>query len=235
MYIKTISPKYFMLNCKFIVPTMTYEHYLIEVINSSRFFRSKCRHFEQYRLVEDESHGENDAMCSQYNLDFKLLVDQEIMRVMSKNKPKIDDSKKHEGFIFVKTKKDPLPIPPNNILLNLMEVQLKDIERGDLSKTIGNILKNLDKNKNLFFYYPYEFSSEKDLPPVRFEDLLTKSFSVIMQGRIKKQNTHDTFICIKSNDWFLIYEWETNGFKFKDKVNEILCANYRDTRLYSLY
>lgn len=54
-----INSKYFMLNCKFIAlaaPNMTYEDYLIEVVNYSRFFRSKCHHLEQYiRGCEEKS------------------------------------------------------------------------------------------------------------------------------------------------------------------------------------
>lgn len=233
-----INPKYFMLNCKFIAlaaPNMTYEDYLIEVINYSRFFRSKCNHLEQYVLVEDESHGEDDVKCSQYSLDFKLLVNQDIMRVMNKNKPEIDYTKKRDGFIFIKTKEDPLPMPQNTLLLDLMNLKFTDIKQGRATKTIENILKNLGKNKNLLFYYPYEFSSENNINPIVFENLLTKSFSIIMSYRLDKQNKCDTFICIKSNFDFLIYEWENNKFNFRDKVNDLLCSNYRNTKLYSLY
>ena len=81
MYVNMITPKYFMMNCKFIgfaSQPVTYENYLIEVINHSNFFRSKCPFYEQYKLIEDESHGEDDIKCSQFSLDFKLLVDQEM-------------------------------------------------------------------------------------------------------------------------------------------------------------
>ena len=56
-----------------------------------------------------------------------------------------------------------------------------------------------------------------------------------MNYRNNEENNYDTFICIKSNNDFLIYEWANNKFNFIDKVSEFLCSNYRDVKLYSLY
>lgn len=238
MYVNMITPKYFMMNCKFIgfaSQPITYENYLIEVINHSSFFRSKCPFHEQYKLIEDESHGEDDIKCSKYSLDFKLLVDEDIMRVMNKNMPEIDYSKIKDGFVFINTKKDPLPVPDNTLLIDLITLKKEDVENDKVSKTIKNICKNIKKEKNLFFYYPYEFSADKNINPWQFEKMLTSAFSVIMSYRSNEQNNHDTFICIKSNSDFLIYEWTNNKFNFIDKVSEFLCSNYRDVKLYSLY
>ena len=202
---------------------------------SLSLFAQKRTRFEQFQLQETQAHGEDDAKSSLYSIDFKLLVDQDVMNAMFKNKPDIDRSHEREGFIFVQEKKDKVPVPSNNILLDLMALKESDIESGTVSKTVKSLLENLKKEKNLFLYYPYEFSSQNDLPGSAFVGVLNKALGVIMNYRAKEQPTKDTFLCIKSNQWFLIYEWTSSGFVYRDRVNELLCGNYRDAKLYSLY
>jgi len=233
--ISILNPNYFSLNCKFIKPDMTYEDYLVDVINGSMFFRSKCHHLEQYHLTNGQSNGENDVVSSQYCMDFKLLVDQATMKAMNKNKPEVDYSKMGQGLIVVKTKQSPTPVPFNNILLDLMEVKPKEIQLKTVSDTVKSLLKNLKKDRNIFIYYPYEFSSKSDLPPTSFERILNASLSTMMQYRASEQPKRDTYICIKANTWFLMYEWVKNSFMYRDKVREILCGNYIDVKLYSVY
>ncbi|MFI3238916.1 MAG: hypothetical protein R3Y47_12970 [Lachnospiraceae bacterium] len=235
MNVKVIDPKYFMLMCKYIVPQMTYESYLIEVINGSTFFRGKCSFVEQYKPILEQSHGEADAYTSTYQLDFKLLVDEDVMRAYNKNKPKVDYSRQDEGFIFVTTNDNPIEIPQNNILEDIMKCKCECLlENIFPTRTMKNLAKNLSKDKNLFIYYPYEYSSDRVFNEFVFEDLLNVIFREILQFRNSK-TIKDTFVCIKVNNDFLIYEWVDMTFKYRDKVNEILCSNYLDARLYSVY
>ena len=236
MVVHLTDPKYFALNCKFIAPTMTYEDYLIEVLNGSlSFFTKKRTPFEQFHLVKKQDHGEPDARSSLYSVDFKLLVDQELMNTLYKNKPEVDYSHLQNGLILVHEKKDKIPAPKNNILFNLMALKENDIDSEEISKTVKNLLANLKKAKNLFIYYPYEFSSQTDLPGNAFKSIFDKLMRVIMDYRTREQPTFDTFFCVKANAFFLIYEWTSNGFAFRDQVHETLCGNYRDVKLYSLY
>ena len=225
------GPKYFALNCKYLAPSMTYEHYLIEVLNGSLcFFMQKRTRFEQFQLVEKQDHSEPDAKSSLYSIDFKLLVDQEVMNAMSKNRPSIDHSHEKEGIIIVKEKRDKIPVPQNNPLFDLIDLKESDIEGGNYSKTVGSLLVNLKKGKNLFFFYPYQFSTQEDVPAQAFEGILNKTLKTVMDYRVKEQPEIDTFICIKANQWFLIYEWTSDGFVFRDKAHEILCGNYMNTK-----
>ena len=121
------------------------------------------------------------------------------------------------------------------VLLDISALKQSDIESGNISKTIENLLKNLKKEKNLFLYYPYEFSSKTDLQGSMFEEILSKAFSVIMNYRTEEQPNFDTFICIKVNKYFFIYEWTTKGFVFRDQVHEIFCGNYLGVKQYFIY
>ena len=60
-----------------------------------------------------------------------------------------------------------------------------------------------------------------------FKNLLTDS-DELMFGK-------DTFLCLKINDYFEIYEWKKQKFIRVDKVSEYLSANYRDLKTYSVY
>jgi len=139
------------------------------------------------------------------------------------------------GFIFVKTKKQVEFSQPPNILIQIMDVKQEDIQSGTVNNTIMNLLKILKKDKNLFIYYPYEFSSDTDVDPVIFTKLLTASLRTVMEYRDMERHSRDTYLCIKANTWFLIYEWEKGQFIFRDKVDEIMCGNYKDAKLYSVY
>lgn len=236
MEISIIEPKFFMMNCKYISPSLTYEKYLIEVVNGSRFFRSKCSHLEQYRLQENQSNGEDDIVSSAYNLDCKLLVDQDTMNSLSKNRPDVDYSKKKQGFIIVKTKQQSSPIVCKNMLLELSGIGKEQIFSGDgLSETMINLRKNLSKSKNIFIYYPYEFSSKKYIAFSAFANLLTELMKNILEYRTMMKTKKDTYVCIKANALFLIFEWDGSQLVYRDTVHELLCGNYRDAKLYSLY
>lgn len=236
MVFNVIEPKYFMLNCRYIVPKLTYESYLIEILNGSKFFRAKCSFLEEYRLVEEQSNGEDDAFTSTYQLDFKLLVDEAVMRERSKNKPDVDYSHMAEGFIFTKTKDIASEIPENNILLDIMNCRYEDIDNGIFkNNTIKSLVKNIGKKKNLFLYYPYEFNC-KPMPRVElFENMLTVIFKILLDYRDEVCAEKDTFVCIKVNNLFLVFEWVDKKFLFRDRIDELLCANYLDAKLYSVY
>ena len=236
MRINVNEPKYLMLNCKYIVPKLTYESYLIDVINASSFFKEKCPLVEQYKLVAEQSNGENDVYCSTYQLDFKLLVDEDVMRIRNKKMPDIDYSNMSKGFIISNSKKKVSEVPKNNILKDIFECSYDDIKKGVFkNNTIKSLIKNLKKKKNIFMYYPYEFVGYS-VPTANFwASELTGIFKEVLKYRDEQCGNVDTFICIKVNQFFLIFEWSNQQFVFRDKVNDILCTNYRDIKTYSVY
>lgn len=233
---KIIEPNYFMLKCNYIVPNFTNESWLVEILNGSGFFRRKCSFMERYTVPEKQDNGEPDAVTSTYSVDFKLLVDQSVMRAMNKNKPDIDYSHMKQGYITVKTRNPIEQKPTVNLLADISQVTEKDIEQQSFQNdTIKNLLRNLEKKKNLFLYYPYEFQDMPENLEQTFGNALTKVFSVLLSHRSKVCPNYDTFVCIKINTDFLIYEWNRYALIYRDKVSEYLCANYMDAKKYSLY
>ncbi len=131
---------------------------MIDVINGSLYFAQKRSFMEHYRLMDEQSHGEDDVFSSTYQLDFKLLVSKEVMRELNKNMPEVDYSKMSQGFIFTKTKEKVSDIPQDYILRDIKDSKIEDLRKESYkNSTIFSLIKNLKKPKNLFMYYPYEY------------------------------------------------------------------------------
>lgn len=231
-----IEPKYFMLNCKYIATRLSYEDYLLELLNCSGFFRNKSQDRSEYKAPTSQDKGEADAYSSEYQIDFKLLVDEEVMCALNKNRPSINKEHIQQGIIIVNDNPNPSPIPRKNILADIMNITIDEIRDNSFSSaTAVHFFKNLEKEKNLFLFYPYEFSTETVYPVNAFANMLTKVFRIPLCYRRKKYLNKDTFVCIKVNDYFLIFEWVDNDFIYRDSVNETLCSIYTDYRLYSFF
>lgn len=68
-----------------------YEEYLTKLINNSRHFMSLTNE-TQFEKVLVQSHGEPDAVANNYEIDFKLLVNQEFVNAKLKSLPDVDYS-----------------------------------------------------------------------------------------------------------------------------------------------
>lgn len=217
-------------------PNVTYEDFLIDIINLSHFFKSKIPIWDRYTLTKDQSHGECDACSTTYQLDFKLLIDEDIMRARVQNMPEIDYSRMSEGFVFTRTKEQISEVPHNNLLRDIKESTVEDLryERYK-NRTITRLVNNLKKPKNIFLYYPYEYeginpSMMRDLEPSG-----TGIFENILSYRDELALKKDTFVCFKINQYFMILEWTKRSLVLRDAVDEMLCSNYMDLKTYSVY
>lgn len=233
---QVIEPKYFMLNCKFIATGLSYEDYLLEILNWSWFFRNKSQDRSEYKAPQSQDNGESDAYSSEYQIDFKMLVDEEVMCALSKNRPTVNKKHINEGIIIVNDNLNQSPVPSKNILADLMSITLDEIKGNTFSsKTAEHFIKNIGKAKNLFLYYPYEYVGDTGCFVNAFANMLTKIFSIPLSYRKQQYPDKDTFVCIKVNKYFLIFEWGDNGFVYRDRVNELLCSAYMDYKLYSFF
>ncbi len=230
------NPKFLMLNGKNAFPGITYEHFLIDVINGSLYFAQKRSFMEHYRLMDEQSHGEDDVFSSTYQLDFKLLVSKEVMRELNKNMPEVDYSKMSQGFIFTKTKEKVSDIPQDYILRDIKDSKIEDLRKESYkNSTIFSLIKNFKKPKNLFMYYPYEYKGVSEFMMRGLDNQTTDIFRNVLTYRDELDLNKDTFVCFKINDFFAILEWVDKHFILRERVSEFLCGNYRDAKAYSVY
>lgn len=231
-----IELKYFMVNCKYIGKTLRYEDYLLEILNNSQFFRSKSKDFSEYAAPVSESNSEADACASEYQIDFKLLVHQEVMQIMRKNAPTVDRQYMKQGIIIVNDPSSPTLVPDKNVLLDIMNISHMEIdEMSFANNTMSSFVKNLGIDKHLFFYYPNEYVGEGIFSTGAYGRMLSHIFTTPFQYREEKRPDRDTYVCVKVNDNFLIYEWREQKLVFVDSVNELLCPTYLNYKLFSFY
>ena len=229
MNIKLEDPKYYLLNCKKIKPDLSYELFLLEVLNSSWYFMAKSCN-KKYHSPESESHGENDAITEHYQLDFKLLVSQEMMKLKSKSIPNINYSLLDKGIITIKEKDKIESKKVPNILFRLMNF---NSEKNN--SDIQSLLDNLKKPKNLFIFFPYEFNTNKLMSTNDMKRLLEVTLHNVLKYRSSNQPNKDTYICVFLNNQFVIFEWINNELHLIDKVKEYFCPTYKDLKLLSIY
>ncbi len=233
---KVIRPKYLMLNGKNAFPNVTYEDFLIDVINFSQYFSTKHSFMEHFVLTTEQSHGEDDAYTSTYQLDFKLLVGSDVMRARNRNMPEVDYSHSSEGFIFTKTKEYDEEEPDETILLDIAQLKIEDLRNEVYTNdSIKSVVKNIKKPKNIFMYYPYEFIFGNKFEYATIISEVLKAFETLLTYRDELELGKDNFLCIKVNDYFEIYEWIDKELVYRDRVIEYISANYLELKRYSVY
>lgn len=140
-----------------------YEEYLTELINNSCYFMSLTSG-TKFKKVLDQSHSEPDVVADNYELDFKLLVNQEFVNAKLKSLPDVDYSNIKSGFICINendTSGQNLTQSESNRLFSqflcrlwcLKEDEIKIIENND-SNPLYSTIKMLKKEKNLLIFIP---------------------------------------------------------------------------------
>ena len=104
-----------------------------------------------------------------------------------------------------------------------------------VNDTIKSVVKNIKKPKNIFMYYPYEFVLDNIMEYKMVISEVLGAFETLLTYRDELSLEKDTFLCLKINAYFEIYEWVDKKFVCRDKVSEYLSANYRDLKAYSVY
>lgn len=220
--------KYYLINCKKIFSDYSYEVILLDIINHSKYFLKKSN-WQHYDEPDSESHSEDDANTEQYKLDFKLLVSQKMVHIKSKNAPDVDYSHLDNGYITVQTHNIE-PYVDDNILFKLLNF---DVNSDD--EDLKSILKNLNKKKNLFWFFPFEFSSENTLTKEKLTNFLNYFLKSFLEYRLNSRPNYDTYVCVKYGQVFVIYKQDGTNLIEIDEVNELICSAYRKIDKLSLY
>ena len=230
------EPALFLLKCNYIKQGLSYEDYLIDVLNCSMFFGRKKPFTEQYRKPESEAHGECDAVSSTYTIDFKLLADEEVMRVRTKNRPSVDYSRLAKGMVFVKTSTANAEIPRDTLIRDIYRLKMDDITNEDFQNpSLKGLIKNLKKPKNLLLYLPYEYTENRLDVAKLFAGMLTLAFSELMKYRQQEQPEYETYLCVHVNACFMIFQWVQDSFVFVDRIPEICSSSYMEYKQFALY
>lgn len=198
-----------------------YEKYLLELVNNSIYFREKSN-FIEYKKPKSESKGECDCISPDYQMDFKLLA----------STTRLHASKEFTNQIQIICKgvtSQYSPRKPNSEMQatrlhaalreysyeNLFSVLSGNYEYGSIEYDIKKFVNLLNTKKNLFFFFPYQFTFQKHYSFKYALDsiniALSKDFKESNLFREKYCTGYDTFLAFIYDDNLVISKFEENG------------------------
>lgn len=214
-----------------------YEKYLLELINTSTFFRSKspCG----FNKPKSESNGECDALGDNYYLDFKLIASKTALQGRSILSYQI--SKVEEGVISCSGSKCPKgKVQATRIyaalrgcsLSNLIEIRKEQTKHQGVENDICTFLKTLEYEKNLLIFFPYEFTFDT---PLTFEEKIKSSleglnndFETSFEYRGQCSPQYETFFVYLCDDNFVICNLEKCKLHYIEYVNTRFIPTYKN-------
>ncbi|MGT2783796.1 hypothetical protein [Streptococcus merionis] len=185
-------------------PDCNYEIYLLELLNSSPFFREKGK--SEFYKPKDESHGQCDAIATEYEIDFKLLSAGSRLQASSLFSPSISKigsgitaiggSNKQDGEIKATQIHVAFRTRDLHDLLQLKK-DFQKVRKQCIEKDIVKVLSMLEKQKNLLLFFPYIFSTEDEISIQNLDDIiisaLNHDFSSLFSYRNFEMKEFDTY------------------------------------------
>lgn len=208
------------------------EEYLTELINNSCYFMSLTSG-TKFKKVLDQSHSEPDVVADNYELDFKLLVNQEFVNAKLKSLPDVDYSNMRSGFICVNDKvaneSNLTQSQANGLFIQFLQSLV--LLNGDEITTCENNKKHplystvnmLKKEKNLLVFLPCIANINSGQISRIITTFLSSLFS--LRDNINK-DTFLTLLC--QDDYFYILKYENKMFRYVDNVHRIFMSSFND-------
>ena len=207
-----------------------YEFYLLEYVNVSQYFQKKSKSLK-YKKPKSESDSEPDAITPLYNIDFKLLAATTYLRALRLASPSI--SVLIPGVVAYGTPREPnkdfsggeIHKIFRSLTLNDMLHIRKNEHRQSLSEEddIFNVLNNIETEKNLLLFFPYNFSIEEDIELEELilivKEALENDFLELAKYRNQIVPKFETYIITESNESFFLFTFNSTGFQFIERVD----------------
>lgn len=220
-------------------PKCNYEHYLLELVNQSSYFREKGHSL--FKPPEDESNGEYDANAKDYQIDFKLLASPSMFKLNNLYSASIQNM--DAIMVFGKPKKtiredeevcatwihNALAIKN---LSELEEIRLESWDMGDnmLEADIAQVLKTVEKQKNLLLFFPVITLVNSDKESFNLDDTLlyqlNHDFHEMFRYREKYGLDFDTYFTLLAYDQFYIYELKDTSLRLVEKISSSLLPTF---------
>lgn len=212
-----------------------YEKYIVEFLNNSNWFRSKVEN-KKFFWRKNQDQGECDAFAGKYELDFKLLVSSTACQARRELSDGI--SVLPQGGYIIFSSRRSGTMKATRIYAAIRNLSIEELARyengkyayGSVEHDIQDLISIIYKKKNILFFFPYEFSSDKSneleymINAIR--EALENDFISLFQLRSKKCPDFETYISCISMNHFLFFQFN------KDKLNYIDCVNTNKSKTY---
>lgn len=212
-----------------------YEIYLREFINHSEWFSE--HHPGLFVGPSTESHGENDAMNENYQLDFKLFAAPTALR--AKNLLSSQIYKASDGVVlYGESKKKNTTLRATRVfaafrgksLDELYQLRSTVIKEHSIENDIVSVLKVLETPKNILLFFPYIFSFDNSINNneaiMNIANGLNSDFENAFIYRNEVAEEFDTFLTCLYNNQFLLFRIIENKLLLCDQVRTDLIPTY---------
>lgn len=234
------------INKNFIVgeKKCNYEKYLLELINNSIYFREKSN-FKEYIHPDSESNGECDCISPTYEMDFKLLASTTRLHASKELSDQIQIIFKG-AYSHCSPRKPNTQMKTTQLHVALREYNHKSLyhllqnkyEYGTLENDVKTYVSLLNIKKNLFFFFPYEFTF---VTHYNFQYVL-ENINVALEKDFQESNIfrekycfgYDTFIAYIYDDNLIISKFNNNKLKLVDCVYLFKSKTYSELYDYML-
>lgn len=226
-----------LVNKKFVIgeSDCNYEIYLRELINQSVWFD---KHYPgNFAGPSTESHGENDAINENYQLDFKLFAAPTALRARNLLSPQV--YKITEGItLFGGSKEKNIKLNATRLfaafrgktLDELYQLRSTDTINYSVENDIVCMLKVLETQKNILLFFPYVFSFDDHIDNSEaiscIVEALNSDFENALIYRENKAQGFDTFLTCLYDSHFLLLRVIEHKLRLCDQVSEKLVPTY---------
>lgn len=203
------------------------EEYLRDFINLSKLVTEKRNEKFTLRKHHEQSDGQSDIYNSDYELDFKILIDPKYMEgksLLSRSITEIAPGVTAYGNSKVNGKQQAYFI--NRCFRDKSIADLKKIQQNGSSlpvdKLIIHILEEMSIDKHLLFFLPFNFFFQGIETEDKVAEFLIKWINDDLKGLIeyrKEKVKKDTYISFISNQFFVISKEQEKELKLYDMIN----------------
>ena len=204
-----------------------YEEYLRDFINLSKLVTEKKNEKFTLRKHHEQSDGQSDIYNSDYELDFKILIDPKYMEgknLLSRSITEIAPGVTAYGNSKVNGKQQACFI--NWCFRGKSLNDLKKIQQNGSSlpeeKVIIHILEEMSIDKHILFFLPFNFFFQGIETEDKGAEFLIKWINDDLKGLIeyrKEKVEKDTYISFISNKFFVISKEHEKELELYDMVN----------------
>lgn len=203
------------------------EEYLRDFINLSRLVTEKGNEKFILRKHCDQSDGQSDIYNSNYELDFKILIDYKYMEgknLLSRSIKEIAPGVTVYGNSKVNSKQQACFINwcfRDKSLADLIKIQQIGSSLPE-EKVIIHKLKEMSIDKHILFFLPFNFFFQGIETDDEVAKFLIKWINDDLKGLIeyrKEKVEKDTYISFISNWFFVISKEQEKELKLYDMVN----------------
>lgn len=200
----------------------SYEQYLVEFLNASRLRTDKGGTFFKHIIIQD--HKEPDAANEEYEIDFKLFVDQNY--VYAKRNYSTGILSMNGMNIYTAPEK----INGHTLCYDMVKlIRGKNInffenikyEKNEMYSPLKRFMKNIEIEKNILLYLPFQYYFSDYETDEKYGKLLSefiaKDFSGVINYR-RKMTQCETYIGFISRDKFIMLK-EEKELNFYDMID----------------